>query len=132
MENGESGIALHLEDSPTPEDTNAVERILGGYNRQIGLPGWQSLTVILRDETGTVVGGLRGNTGWEWLYVDTLAVAEELRGQDWGTRLLAAAEQGGRTARLSLRVSGHVRFSGIALLSEAGLYCFRYAPPFSR
>ena len=40
-----------------------------------------------------MVGGLRGNTGWEWLYVDTLAVAEHLRGQDWGTRLLAAAEQ---------------------------------------
>ena len=89
----EPGIALHLEDSPALDDINAVERILGAYNRQMGLPGWQSLTLVLRDATGTVVGGLRGNTGWEWLYVDTLAVAEELRGQDWGTRLLAAAEQ---------------------------------------
>ena len=38
------------------------------------------------------MGGLVGETFWDWLHVDLLWVAEELRGRGYGSRLLAAAE----------------------------------------
>jgi len=85
------------EDSPSLQDTNAIEKILSAYNTQhMGAAEWKTLTLTLRDENDTIVGGLRGSTGWDWLYVDTLAVAETARGRDWGTRLLAAAEEEAR------------------------------------
>ena len=52
----------------------------------------QPLILALRESAGTVVGGLIGDTNLGWLYVDTLAVVEDLRGQSWGSRLLARAE----------------------------------------
>ena len=91
-------MKITKEDNPTLQDKNAIEQILSAYNtQQLGPSEWKNLTLTLRDENGTVVGGLRGNTGWDWLYVDTLAVAESARGLDWGTRLLAAAEEEARS-----------------------------------
>jgi len=47
----------------------------------------------MRDEDGTIVGGVHGNYGsFGWLYVDALWVSEELRGQGHGTRLIAMIE----------------------------------------
>ena len=39
-----------------------------------------------------MLGGLLGETYWGWLYVETLYVSDELRGQGWGTKLLAEGE----------------------------------------
>ena len=90
-------MKIVLEANPTPQDQKAIEQILSAYNaQQLGPSEWKNLTLTLRDAQGTVLGGLRGNTGWDWLYVDTLVVAASERGQDWGTRLLAAAEEEAR------------------------------------
>jgi hypothetical protein len=36
---------------------------------------------MLRDEHGTLVGGLTGRLRWGWLYIEALWVADHLRGQ---------------------------------------------------
>jgi len=53
----------------------------------------QPLALYLRDEDGTIRGGLTGYLAWRWLYVDLLWVDERLRGQGYGTELLAGAER---------------------------------------
>jgi GNAT superfamily N-acetyltransferase len=54
---------------------------------------YQVLVVLLRDNTGEIVGGLYGNTLWGWLEISLLWVAESQRGARLGSRIMAAAEQ---------------------------------------
>jgi GNAT superfamily N-acetyltransferase len=50
------------------------------------------LHVMLKDETGQVVGGLSAHTYWDWLEVGDLFVPENWRGQGIGSSLLQTAE----------------------------------------
>jgi GNAT superfamily N-acetyltransferase len=54
---------------------------------------WQTVTLALRGTDGKVVGGLYGATMWSWLMIEGLWVAEGLRGQGLGGRLLAFGEE---------------------------------------
>ena len=53
---------------------------------------WQVVSLALRSSDAAIVGGLYGATMWSWLMIDGLWVAEALRGQGLGSRLLLAAE----------------------------------------
>ena len=89
-----SEFALSLVAEPTPEDLRAIGAPLSEYNRRM-MPNssFKALNIAVRDAEGTIVGGLRGETYWDWLYVDILALREDARGQDIGSQLLAMAEQ---------------------------------------
>jgi predicted N-acetyltransferase YhbS len=50
------------------------------------------LNLILKDETGKMVGGLSGNTCWDWLEIGDFFVPNDLRGKGIGTSLLQTAE----------------------------------------
>ncbi len=50
------------------------------------------LFLLLKDESGEMVGGLSGSTYWGWLFIEYLFVPEELRGRGLGAQLLAKAE----------------------------------------
>ena len=52
----------------------------------------------VRDEAGTIVGGLTGELRLDWLYVDWLWVDEGQRGKGYGAQLLMLAEQEARAA----------------------------------
>ncbi|MEP6791760.1 MAG: GNAT family N-acetyltransferase [Ramlibacter sp.] len=51
-----------------------------------------------KDDAGQLVGGIRAFVFLQWLRVEVLWVAEAVRGQGLGTRLLAQAEQEARDA----------------------------------
>src|SRR5690349_4361666 len=53
---------------------------------------WRVLSLGLRTNDGSLVGGVYGATMWGWLLIDGLWVAEELRGRGLGRRLMLAAE----------------------------------------
>lgn len=58
----------------------------------VGRRDWQTLTIALRSEDSSVVGGLYGATMWSWLMIDGLWVAPTLRGLGHGCSLVLAAE----------------------------------------
>ena len=61
--------------------------------RDVGRRDWQPITLALREQSGSVVGGLYGATMWSWLMIDGLWLSAGLRGQGLGRRLLLAAEE---------------------------------------
>lgn len=49
--------------------------------------------VIAKAHDGSVVGGIHGDMGWDWLHIDTLWVDEKYRGQRIGSDLLEQDEE---------------------------------------
>ena len=87
-------FTLDLVLDPTQNELHEVSAALAAYNRQAAIPpNAQALTILVRDADAHVVGGLRGETYWDWLFVDTLALRDEARDLGLGSRLLAMAEQ---------------------------------------
>ena len=52
----------------------------------------KALAVKLSDENGDIIAGAAGRTFGDWLMINTLWVAESLRGQDVGSKLLTKME----------------------------------------
>ena len=79
---------------PTLSDRETIRGALADFNAQNGYPvDTKQLAVLLADETGQTIGGLWGQTGLQWLYVEFLIVPDSLRGQDYGSMLMDEAER---------------------------------------
>ncbi|MBD0369954.1 MAG: GNAT family N-acetyltransferase [Pyrinomonadaceae bacterium] len=86
-------LKISIEENPEPADLDIIERALVEHNEAKSEPrNYTPLAIFLRNNEGQIVGGLRGVTVWGWLFVSQLWVAENLRGQDYGTKLMEAAE----------------------------------------
>ena len=57
-----------------------------------GLRNPSDVGLVLRDDDGTVMGGFIGSIIWDWLHINVLWVAENLRGAGYGNELLLAGE----------------------------------------
>jgi GNAT superfamily N-acetyltransferase len=82
-----------------PEDSawGIIGRGVGSFNEErAGDNNFQRLCFVLQDQEGEVVGGILGETYWDWFYLDLLWVSEELRRQGYGTQLLEMAEEEAR------------------------------------
>ncbi|MFV0624087.1 GNAT family N-acetyltransferase [Sphingomonas sp. ac-8] len=87
-------IRLDTVDAPTPEDREAVIAPLRDYNERMAGPAHtQPLAILLRDSNGQPVGGLWGRSGYDWLFVEYLAIPDSLRGHGFGAALMAEAER---------------------------------------
>ncbi len=85
--------SITITDTPDPGDVQFIENGLSAYNLRHAPPeNYQRLVVTLRADDGTLYGGIIGNTWWSWLRIDVLWVDEAVRDQNWGTRLMQAAE----------------------------------------
>jgi GNAT superfamily N-acetyltransferase len=101
----DGALAISPTDQPSPDEVAFIEEKLVAYNVAKARPyDRRPLNVFLRDERGGVVGGLTGQTNWEWLYIDCFWLPDDLRGDGWGARLLEAAESEARA-----RGCGHAR-----------------------
>lgn len=90
-------LTISPEQHPTAADLNVIENALVAHNESKSEPrNYTPVVIFLRNTEGQIVGGLRGTTVWGWLFVSQLWVAEELRGQDYGTKLMEAAEHEAR------------------------------------
>jgi GNAT superfamily N-acetyltransferase len=84
-------------DNPEQSAWGIIGRGVGNYNKQqVGDNEFQRLCFVLRAPDQAIVGGVMGETYWDWLYIDLLWVKDELRGRGYGHRLLTQAEQEAR------------------------------------
>jgi GNAT superfamily N-acetyltransferase len=88
---------LSLTDDPTDSDSAVLSNGLTEFNIQkTGYYDRRTLAALVRDpETGATLGGMIGKTSYGVLFIDTVFLPEDLRGQDTGRRLLAMMEQEG-------------------------------------
>lgn len=90
-------MKLDVVDQPSAELLAFFEHKIDEYN----WANWDvkqrlPLAVTVCDAAGPVVAGGSARSFGHWLLLDHLWVAPELRGQDWGSRVLAALENKGR------------------------------------
>lgn len=87
-------MRINLEPHASAGDLDAVRRGLAAYNvDRVGADAcFNPLHILVRDDAGSVIGGLIGATYWGWLVVEILWLDEAIRGQGTGGQLLAMAE----------------------------------------
>ena len=89
-------VQISIEDKPRPDDCDFVRNRLHEHNAtMVGPDNYAPLAIFVRDDTGSIRGGLLGETFWQWLHISIVWVNESDRGQGLGTRLLALAEEEG-------------------------------------
>ena len=88
-------VDIVLSTAPTPEMYEAILEPLVDYNTRMAGPARKETIALLLREAGQKrpVGGLWGRFGYDWLFVELLAIPEHLRGGGYGTRLMERAEQ---------------------------------------
>ena len=86
---------ITFDGEPADEDVKVLGDGLQEQMRALfGEPRIEKAAFFVRDGIGDIVGGVYGNYGsFGWLYIDTLWVAERLRGRGYGTRLMHLIEQ---------------------------------------
>jgi ribosomal protein S18 acetylase RimI-like enzyme len=90
----EQSIELEVTSNPTDEDVRVLSQGLERFNQASAFGANRNknpIAVWLRQD-GEVLGGANGDTHYGWLYIGSLWVAESLRGQGWGRRLMAHLE----------------------------------------
>jgi len=86
-------IRIEFDEAPRREDRKVLERAIDAFNART-IPGTlERFGIFMRDTDGALAGGLDGVIYWEWLYVESIWVHEELRGKGYGRDLLMAAER---------------------------------------
>jgi GNAT superfamily N-acetyltransferase len=89
---------LELTVAPTEDEMAAVLAALSAFNTDdVGPSGRKHLAVLIRDEDGTVTGGLVGYTAWGWLFTQNLVVPEKHRGKRLAGKMLELAETEARS-----------------------------------
>jgi GNAT superfamily N-acetyltransferase len=87
---------LDLRVTDEPDEGASAElrdRVIASNVSRTGYNDGRSLSCFVRDDAGGLVAGLDGFTWGGYLMIEWLWVADELRGQGLGQRLVEAAEQ---------------------------------------
>ena len=76
------------------EIQDALENGLAAHTAVQNMPTliFSPLSIIQRDDKNVIVAGLFGQSFWDWLYIDSIWVADDLRDQGKGRALMEAAE----------------------------------------
>lgn len=83
-----------IDSNPTKAEAEWVDGQLVAFNTaQAGRYDFKPLNFVIRDDSGSIVAGLKAMTGWDWLYVDVLWVHENHRSTGLGSQLLESAER---------------------------------------
>jgi GNAT superfamily N-acetyltransferase len=88
-----SDIRITIEPDPDAFAEEIEARLLMSLKGNVPASDYAPFGILARGEDGALVGGLVGGTSYGWLLVKVLWVAEELRGQGLGARIMKLAEE---------------------------------------
>ncbi len=125
------GLSLDVSSTPDPTLASAISRALDADSARWMPRDGEAIVVTLRDRAGTLVGGLVAATAWRWLHVELLWVAERLRGQGHGSRLLAAAEERAITLGCTRAYVSTLAWQALDFYRRHGYRAFAEAPSFA-
>jgi GNAT superfamily N-acetyltransferase len=87
----ESNFVITKLESPAWEEISGA---LTEFNaQQAGDDESKPLCYVIKDAHGSIAGGAIGVVYWDWLSLDLMWVREDLRGQGFGSRLMALIEE---------------------------------------
>ncbi len=87
-------IRIISEPDASQEDVARIETGLNEFNMAVSIVrDYRPVSIFLRDADDAVAGGLIGNMWGAWLHIRHLWIAERLRHQGYGSRLLRTAEE---------------------------------------
>lgn len=87
-------MQITLETDSKPEDVQAVQDGLIAYNLKYAPPNpFEPLNLFIRDDAGTIKGGLLGGSAWSWMYISIFWLDESIQRQGYGTKLLQMVEE---------------------------------------
>ena len=85
---------IYYDPSPKHDDTKIIWEGISEHAKKVrGLPPGKPFAFFIRDELNKIKGGCSGYIYYGCLYVDLLWVDESLRGKQYGTQLMQAAEK---------------------------------------
>lgn len=92
-------MRISLESNVEPALIAQIQNQIYEYNMAVtGDRAYRPLYVIVRDDQGMAQGGLLADLWGGWMHLNFVWVAEALRGQGWGARLVQRAEDEARAA----------------------------------
>jgi len=81
-----SSATISVLDNPSDADRRAILTPLDAFNTaRAGNENYEPIAVVLRDETGDIVGGLWAQLYFDWAFIELLFVPESLRGAEFGS-----------------------------------------------
>jgi GNAT superfamily N-acetyltransferase len=86
---------ITLTEKPDPAQVRALHALLLAFNNAASgyeYDGRALVIAVSHPESGEVLGGLYGSTGYGLLHIDMLFIPESLRGSGLGSRLMRQAE----------------------------------------
>lgn len=114
---------------PAEEDYEALRLGLNSYNQiYTDEPLREKLACFLKDESGTILGGILGELRWGWLHIQGLWVAEPLRGKGWGSRLMHQLEHSTRKKDINNFRLETTTFQALGFYRKLGYEVFGQLP----
>lgn len=82
-----------IDSNPRKTEVAFLDDQLEEFNKsQTGRDDFVPIHLVRRNDDGAVIAGLKGSTGWDWLYVEILWIHEKHRRTGIGSQLLQVAE----------------------------------------
>jgi GNAT superfamily N-acetyltransferase len=120
---------LTLTDVVDEEIRKAILAPLIVYNdSQAGPSQGRPLVIQVKDAAGSIIGGLWGHTGYEWLFTQLLVVPQSLRGRGLGTELMQLAEREAVARACHGAWLDTFEFQARAFYERLGYTCFGELP----
>ncbi|HWH86044.1 MAG TPA: GNAT family N-acetyltransferase [Pseudomonas sp.] len=86
-------LRIELTQNPSEEQRQAILQPLIDYNdAKTGGSKSEPFALMVRDDHGSIVGGLYGRVIFRWMFIELLSVPEQGRGQGIGSKLMAQAQ----------------------------------------
>ncbi len=114
---------IQYEKNPNSDDVQILnDGIMEQAKQKKGMKQLDFFAFFIRDETGKIIGGCSGDNMYGSLFVGSLWVTEELRGQGYGTKLMQAAEKLAKESDCNFMAVNTMDWEALDFYKKLGFY----------